>query len=310
MSFTNDVKKDILTIEYSDEELKAELFGILKLKLELIIKLGGLSFEIKTASLNISRRIVYLFKKLYKVSIELKAKERANLDHMNIYYLTVNDSVKDILIDLQLMDENYNLIDNIPSSYDEYKTSVIRGFFLSKGSVNDPSKSRYHLEISSACEEDIDYIVQAVQEIGIDGKKSSRRGSYVFYLKKAEQIGDFLKYLNAFNTMFEFEDSRIKRDLKNTINRCMNCDIANAMKSQETARKQIEDIMLIEKYKGLQNLSTRLLEAIKLRTENPDCSLSELSAMSEEVVGREISKSGLSHCFHDLQDMANSLRNK
>ena len=70
MSFTNDVKKDILTYEYNDEELKAELYGILKLKLELIIRFDGISAEIKTASLNISRRLIYLVKKIYKINIE------------------------------------------------------------------------------------------------------------------------------------------------------------------------------------------------------------------------------------------------
>ena len=310
MSFTNDVKKDILTLEYSDEELKAELYGILKIKLELIINFGGLSFEVKTASLNISRRIVYLIKKLYKIEVELKAKERANLDHMNIYYLTVTDSVKDMLIDLGIMDKDYNLIDAIPSKYNEYATSVIRGFFLSKGSINDPSKARYHLEISCNCQEEVDFIINAVSEAGIVGKKTVRRGNYVFYLKKAETIGDFLKYLNAFNSMFSFEDSRIKRDMINTVNRCMNCDIANSIKSQLTSERQLDDIKTIEKYKGLDSLSTRLLEAIKLRTENPDATLSELSDLSEDCIGRYISKSGLSHCFHDLKDLANGLRNK
>ncbi|MBQ7277226.1 MAG: DNA-binding protein WhiA [Bacilli bacterium] len=309
MSFTNDVKKDILTYEYNDEELKAELYGILKLKLELIIRFDGISAEIKTASLNISRRLIYLVKKIYKINIELKAKARANLDHNNIYYVTINDSVQDMLIDLQLVDEYFNYIDEVPSIYDGYESSVIRGFFLAKGSINEPSKARYHLEISCKSDSEVDFIINALNKIDINGKKANRRNNVIFYIKKVEQIVDFLKYLNAFNTMFEFEDSRIKRDMINTVNRCMNCDIANSIKSQKSIEKQFDDIKIIDKYLGLATLSPRLLEAIMLRTENPDASLSELSMMSEEVIGRFISKSGLSHCFHDIADIANSFRN-
>lgn len=309
MSFTNDIKKEILTYEYSDAELKAELYGILKIKSELVLSFKGINLEIKTASLNIARRIVFLVKKIYGLSIELKSKERANLDHQNIYYLTITENVKEILVDLELMSEDYNLISEVSKKYDEYKVSVIRGFFLAKGSINDPSKSYYHLEISCNLDEEVDYICEAVRESYIIGKKIQRRNNCVFYLKKAEQIGDFLKFLNATSTLFYFENERIKRDLSNVVNRVMNCDIANSQRSQETASKQIEYIKLIEKYKGLNNLSTRLLEAVKLRVENPDATLSELSDMSEEVVGRQISKSGISHCMKDLENIAKTLTN-
>ena len=174
MSFTNDVKKDILTYEYNDEELKAELYGILKLKLELIIRFDGISAEIKTASLNISRRLIYLVKKIYKINIELKAKARAKLDHNNIYYVTINDSVQDMLIDLQLVDEYFNYIDEVPSIYDGYESSVIRGFFLAKGSINEPSKARYHLEISCKSDSEVDFIINALNKIDINGKKANR----------------------------------------------------------------------------------------------------------------------------------------
>ena len=110
--------------------------------------------------------------------------------------------------------------------------------------------------------------------------------------------------------MFEFENARIKRDLNNVVNRVINCDIHNSTKTRESCDKQLDDIKVIKKHMGFDNLSIRLMEAITLRVKNPDSSLQELSDISEEVVGRYISKSGISHCMKDLENIANTLRNK
>ena len=145
------------------------------------------------------------------------------------------------------------------------------------------------------------YLVKQLNEFGIYSKLSTRRGNYIVYVKKAEQIGDVLKVLGSTNCMFEFENERIKRDLNNVVNRIINCDMANGVKAQQTAMRQLEQIEYIEKIKGFESLSIRLMEAVTLRTKNPDATLQELSDMSEEIIGRYISKSGLSHCFKDLE---------
>ena len=112
------------------------------------------------------------------------------------------------------------------------------------------------------------------------------------------------------STLFEFENERIKRDLNNVVNRVINCDIHNSTKTKASCDKQLENIKAIKKYMGFDNLSIRLMEAITLRVKYPDSSLQELSDVSEEVVGRYISKSGISHCMKDLEVIALSLHNK
>ena len=309
MSFASDLKKDIVNYDFSDASLKAELYGILKLKSELTISKNKLSIMIKTTSLNLSRRIIYIIKRLYHIDIEILSKARLNLDKKNVYILLIKDDIEAMLKDLDIMDDDYHFIEVVSEKYDDNYEDVIRGMYLSSGSVNNPNKM-YHLEI--ACNEEIEakYIINKVSALGLDGKVIERRSKYVFYLKKGEQIGDFLKLLGATNSLFEFENARIKRDLNNVVNRVINCDIHNSTKTKESCDRQLEDIKIIKKYMGFDNLSIRLMEAITLRVKNPDSSLQELSDVSEEVVGRYISKSGISHCMKDLELIADTLKNR
>ena len=218
MSFASDLKREIIANEYSDESLKAELYAILKLKAELILSFNKLSLAIKTTSLNLTRRIVYIIKKIYKQNVDILAKERKNLDHKKVYILTISDDITLILKDLDIIDSEYNFYLSISHKYDGFVEDVVRGMFLATGSVNDPESTRYHLEITCNEEQEIFYLMEKLNEYGIDGKTSNRRGKHVYYLKKGEQIGDFLKLVGSTSLLFEFENIRIKKDLNNSIN--------------------------------------------------------------------------------------------
>ena len=299
MSFTQDVKKEIANLKVDDQFLKSELYGILKLKTELVIRNKKLVCEIKTNLLAIVRRITSIIKHLYKANVEVIEKERKNLDQQNIFIVIIDDKCKEILLDLSIIDEEYNFIEDISEEF--IPDAVVRGFFLAKGSINDPKSSRYHLEFACNTLFEATYLIKQFNEFGIYSKLTTRRGNYIVYVKKAEQIGDVLKVIGSTSCMFEFENERIKRDLNNVVNRIINCDMANGIKTHQTAMKQLEQIEYIEKTEGFESLSIRLMEAVTLRTKNPDASLQELSDISEEIIGRYISKSGLSHCFKDLE---------
>lgn len=298
MSFAQDVKKEIANLKVDEECLKAELYGYLKLKTELVIRNKSLICELKTNSLSIVRRITGIIKKIYKVEVEVLEKTRNNLDYKNIYVISLNVNSKRILEDIGIIDSEYNFIEEIMENYD--KSSVIRGMFLAKGSVNDPKSSRYHLEISCNTSFESRFLIEEFKEFGINAKVAQRKDNYIVYVKKAEQIGDVLKVLGSTSLMFEFENERIKRDLNNVVNRIINCDMANSDKTQKAALRQLEQIAYIEKTEGFESLPIRLMEAVTLRTKNPDATLQELSDLSEEIIGRYISKSGLNHCFKDL----------
>ena len=181
------------------------------------------------------------------------------------------------------------------------KSALIRGLFLVQGSVNNPETDNYHLEVILNNIEDVNYITNILQMVNIHPKMIERSKGYVLYLKKSEQIGDFLNYIGAVNNLFQFEDKRIKKDYNNYVNRIINCDIANEQKAMNSARIQLDNIKFLTENQGLVNLTQRLTDAILLRTTYPDYSLSELSSVSEEVIGKYIPKSGLSHCFKDIE---------
>ena len=115
--------------------------------------------------------------------------------------------------------------------------------------------------------------------------------------------------MGVVNNLFDFENERIKRDLNNVVNRMINCDMANGDKMQKAAKRQLDAINFIEETKGFESLSIRLMEAVTLRINNPEGSLQDLSDESEEIIGRYISKSGLNHCFRDLESYAKALKN-
>ena len=308
MSFSQEVKKEITTVETNLEGYKAELYGISKLKSNLVLSNRLLDLEYVTNNITIARRIVTLLKKIFGADVEILTKEQNKLDYKKLYYITVKGKAKEILTELDILDENFNFKEDISPIYDNQKPSVLRGMFLARGSINDPNKSHYHLEI--VCNEDSEcqYIMNTLSDFGIAPKMIERRKGLVVYLKKSEHIGDFLKFIGATSLLFYFENERIKRDLNNVVNRVMNCDVANTDRLLKTASRQLETIELIESKMDITTLSQRLQDAIYLRKENPDSSLSELSEISEDLIGKNISKSGLSHCFKDLDNIALGLK--
>ena len=154
------------------------------------------------------------------------------------------------------------------------------------------------------------FLLDLIKSVYITPHIIKRKKGYVIYLKKSEQIGDFLKFVGAINCLFEFEDNRIKKDYSNYLNRIINCDVANEQKALANAEKQLDNIDYIRKYYGFVNLTPRLLDACVLRSEFPEYSLQQLSDESEETVGRYISKSGLSHCYKDIEKLVEDLKRK
>lgn len=311
MSFSSDVKKELSNIEVDLCCMKATLYSIIRFRSSIIISRGNFEVELVTTLNSTARTIVNLFKKIYGVNLEIIAYYKEKLDYKIRYALKLKDEGTLILKDLGIIDDNYTVVEAI--NYDLFKKecckiSAIRGAFLIQGSVNDPSKNEYHLEIVASSMEDASFLKEILEEVNIFAKIIERKKGFVVYIKKAEQIGDFLRFTGAVNSLFYFEDSRIKRDYNNYANRMINCDIANEEKAMKSAAKQLEDIAYLDKNYGLLNLKERLIDAIVLRNTYPDDSLSQLSMKSEELLGRYISKSGLSHCYRDISTLVNELK--
>ena len=313
MSFASDVRKELTNIEANECCVKAELYGIIKYKATLKLSQAGLGFELITTNSVVAKRILQLFKKIYHSNVEIAAVKRTKLDYKTKYVLTMNENTLDILKDLKIMNDDYSLNEQI--NYDIIKSeccnnALVRGLFLVQGSVNNPETGNYHLEVILNNIEDVIYIKDILSNVNIFPKMVERKKGFVLYLKKSEQIGDFLNFIGAYNSLFQFEDKRIKKDYNNYVNRIINCDIANEQKAMNSAKTQLDNIRFLTENQGLVSLTQRLTDAILLRTTYPDYSLSELSSVSEELIGKYMSKSGLNHCFKDIALLCEEIKGK
>lgn len=183
------------------------------------------------------------------------------------------------------------------------KKAFIRGMFQAAGSVNDPQKA-YHFEIV-VHNRDMAEIVQSVMDsFSLDAKIVKRKKYYVVYLKEGSMIVDILNIMEAYVSLMDMENVRILKDMRNDINRRVNCETANIKKTVSAARRQIEDIEFIERTKGLKYLNDSLRQLAELRLEEPDANLSELG----ELLNPPVSKSGVNHRLRKISSIANELR--
>ncbi len=195
-------------------------------------------------------------------------------------------------------------IDKINKSEEE-KRALVRGAFMSSGSITNP-KNVYHLEIVFQKQENAMILKDILQESEIDVKILKREKSFIIYVKDGENISRFLAYIGANKSMLEFEDERVIKDMRNKVNRLVNCETANLNKTISSSVKQIEDIKLIKAKKKFDKLTAKEQELATIRLANPDASLSELGNLLENP----ISKSGVNHRLEGIARLAEELRNK
>ncbi|MCD7835521.1 MAG: DNA-binding protein WhiA [Lachnospiraceae bacterium] len=181
--------------------------------------------------------------------------------------------------------------------------AFLRGAFLSIGSISDPQKS-YHLEFVCTDEDKARQLQRVIQGFGIDAKIIVRKKYYVVYLKEGESIVDILNICEAHVSLMKLENMRILKEMRNSINRKVNCETANITKTVNAATRQVEDIEYIRDYYGFSKLSDNLREMAEIRLEHPDSPLKELGGYLNPPVG----KSGVNHRLRKLSELADRLR--
>ncbi|MDF7638594.1 DNA-binding protein WhiA [Lactobacillus sp. ESL0791] len=308
-SYASDVKKELTSLKIHPEHAKAELAAFLRMNGVLNIHDHQFSLDIVTENPAIARRIFSLIKIAFKVEPLLIVSRKMKLKKNNQYLVRLQQNVREILANLEIWTSQDGFLTRIPQrimTSKEGAMSYLRGAFLAGGSVNNPETSRYHLEIYSTYEDhDRDLLEIMNQTFFLNAKTTKRRRGYIVYLKEAEKIGDFLHIVGALNAMLAFEDLRIMRDMRNSVNRLVNCDTANLKKTANAAAKQVEDIKIIAKRSGIENLPEKLQGLAHLRLDNPELSLKELA---QQVPDGPISKSGVNHRFAKIHEIAENLR--
>lgn len=181
--------------------------------------------------------------------------------------------------------------------------AYLRGAFLCAGSMSDPEKS-YHLEFVCGRPEQAEQLREIIQEFQIEAKTIKRKKYYVVYLKEGSGIVDLLNVIGAHVSLMNLENLRIVKEMRNSINRRVNCEAANITKTVTAASRQIEDILLIQKRYGFENLPDSLRQMAEIRLEYPEAPLKELGEYLEPAVG----KSGVNHRLRKLSEIAEQMR--
>jgi hypothetical protein len=195
--------------------------------------------------------------------------------------------------------------DSINITGDRGRGLFLRGVFLTCGTVSDPGKN-YHLELNLSDEKKLDILYNLINEIGLTIKKSIRKSRPLLYIKESELISDFLTYIGAGVNSMEIMNTKIYKEVRNNINRAVNCEAANIGKTARAAGKQIADIEYIYSKKGPLFLPSELKTIADIRLQNFEMSLKEIGEMCEP----RLSRSGVFHRLEKICNIAEKLRNE
>ncbi|WP_316572341.1 DNA-binding protein WhiA [Neobacillus sp. YIM B06451] len=308
MSFASETKKELTAIEGKPCCNLAELSALIRMNGSLSFSNRKLMVDVQTENAAIARRIYTLIKKNYPIQVELLVRKKMRLKKNNVYIVRLAQDTKEILEDLKILGEGFTIIHDISPDLIKKKCcrrAYLRGAFLAGGSVNNPETSSYHLEIASLYKEHNDSLCELMNTFGLNSKTLERKKGFITYLKEAEKITEFLNIIGAHNALLRFEDVRIVRDMRNSVNRLVNCETANLNKTIGASLRQVENIRYIDRTVGLEVLPGRLREIAELRVAYQDVTLKELGEM---VSGGTISKSGINHRLRKIDEIAEKLR--
>lgn len=312
MSFSANVKEELSRQIPTARHCRiAELAAAISLSGKVVETGGSKSIEIHTENVAVAKKIFTLLKKTFNINTDISTRRTEYPRKSNIYMLSVEeeDKVDEVLQSLKVVDEEGrdilcgNMVDGLLIQKTCCKRAFIRGAFLAAGSISDPEKS-YHFEIACDTSSQAETLRNLINSFELDSKIIMRKNNYVVYIKESAQIVEILNVMEAHVALMELENIRILKDMRNSVNRKVNCETANLNKVVNAAVKQVEDIRLIESKMGLDKLSDSLAEIARLRLENPDVPLKELGAMLEPPVG----KSGVNHRLRKIGEIADGLR--
>lgn len=312
MSFSLKVKNEVCrNSELSKDEIAAQLSAIMKSSGTLGFGFNrSITFKIVTENPAIARWIFKNLKDFYNIHTKLLVKKSNSLKKNNIYMVLIPEEVdvKGLLQELGIIEKDglFNIHYGVPSEViknENCKRAYIKGAFLGGGSISNPEKT-YHLEFVTHDQDYANELSDLINSYKLNSKVIQRKNSFVIYLKEGEQIVDLLNIIGAHNALLELENIRIMKEMRNNVNRIVNCETANLSKTVNAAVRQVESIKLIESEIGLDRLPKNLKEVAKLRLAFPDESLKELGAMLNPPVG----KSGVNHRLRRIEKIADELR--
>ncbi len=313
MSFSSQVKEELSRQMSSARHCQiAEIAAILSLCGRIHIDENeNYSIRIHTENVAVARKYFTLLKKAFNIGTDISIRRNAFLKKNRTYSVMIRnheDAVR-VLKAAKLVDEhgeigeNLSVVRNLVIQNPCCRRAFIRGAFLAAGSISDPEKF-YHFEIACTSMEKAKQLQEVISTFSIDAKIVVRKKYYVVYIKEGSQIVDLLGLMEAHVALMELENIRILKEMRNSVNRQVNCETANINKTVSAAVKQLGDITYIRDTVGLDYLPEALAEIARIRLEMPDATLKELGESLNPPVG----KSGVNHRLRKISTIAETLR--
>lgn len=305
MSFAEDVKNELCRYENPDSLCE-------KIEASSLLRVGGtvlvgsetaVGIRISTANNAVARRVLRIVKNNFYLHTSVVVRRGLNLRKKNMYTLTVEPTPQGMAVMEELKLWPSEAI--IPAEWLrplENRRAFLRGAFLGGGSVNKP-QSDYHLEFMTSDKLYAERIVSVLRQFRITARITDRKGEYIVYVKEGDGVTTCLQVMGASGAMMEFEKVRIVKEMRNQVNRQVNCETANLQKTVDAAVRQLNSIRRIQKYMTLAKLPPKLLEVAQARLDQPSASLQDL----EDYFGGTISKSGINHRLKKLESIAAEL---
>lgn len=287
MSFSGDVKEELEKAVGSGRHCQiAELAMLLTFCAEITEENGEKSIVIKDPDTYAGRKCFTLLKKAYNIDSGFFGENLQEV--IKSCKLGESDTISPLLIKNSCC-----------------KRAALRGAFLSAGSISDPEKG-YHLEFVCGSLDAAERILELLQSFELEGRIVLRKKYHVVYLKEGSAIVDFLNIIEAHVSLMNLENLRILKDIGNNVNRRVNCEVANSMKTIGAAGRQIADISLIQQTRGLDSLPEPLFEAAEIRLKYPEEPLLTLAGLMDPPIG----KSGMNHRLRKISEIAEEIRNE
>lgn len=246
---------------------------------------GSLTIGFQTENEAVIRKCFTLLKKTYNIDVGV-VMDREMQEKLLAKFGNLSDPVDPLLIKNACC-----------------RRSFLRGAFLCCGSMSDPEKG-YHLEFVCSHMEQAEQLKKVIAEFDIEAKIVPRKKYFVVYLKEGAGIVDLLNIMEAHVALMELENLRIVKEMRNSINRRVNCEAANISKTVHASARQVEDIKYIKEHYGFSRLPDNLREMAEVRLEYPDAALKELG----EYLNPPVGKSGVNHRLRKLSELADRLR--
>lgn len=304
-SFTQNVKQELLGVEYPIEHQEIVLSTIIKSLGKIRTQQGRDILEIKSSFSDLIKIATNIVDWVFlDCQYQINSTTRRNFSiEREVFSLKVYNELENILSFTKLcVDDKQINYKNLKKQQDrELNFLMIRYFFICLGSVNSPIREKqYHLELRIKDELVQKFIIDVCRDYNINFKVTNRKSGKALYLNKSEEIGDFLNLIGCQDTLFQFEDERIGRDLYLVNNRYNNADVANTYKTISASQKQIDAIKQLKKDGRFDSLSTKARIVAKLREQYPQMSLSELEEINED----NLTKSNISYHLKNIVKQA------